>query len=89
MRTGLNRIHYVWLVTSALTVLSWLLAALRHGHVSASTAEAVAVLAIAAVKVRYIARDFMEVRSAPRWLRRCTEGWLVGLIATVLGMYLY
>jgi len=30
---------------------------------------------------------FMEVRFAPRWLKLTTGGWLVGLVALLLGFY--
>jgi hypothetical protein len=84
-----DRITYVWIITSALTVLAWGLAALTGHRGTASTPEAIAVLAIAGVKARLIIEEFMEVRSAPRWLRRFTGVWLFGLGATVLAMYLY
>ncbi|HTM84429.1 MAG TPA: prokaryotic cytochrome C oxidase subunit IV family protein, partial [Mycobacterium sp.] len=37
---------------------------------------------------RLIIRNFMEVRSAPVWLRRATDAWLVVLWTTVLVIYL-
>jgi hypothetical protein len=85
-----DRITYVWIITSALTILAWGLATALTGHrVTASTPEAIAVLAIGEVKAWLIIEEFMEVRSAPRWLRRFTSVWLFGLGATVLAMYLY
>lgn len=85
-----NRVTYVWALLVVLTVASWVLAATRsrHGHVSASTPETVAVLIIAAVKARFVLRDFMEVRTAPRWLRRFADLWVAILTATLLVMYL-
>jgi cytochrome c oxidase subunit IV len=83
------RVTYVWLVLCGLTLLAWALAASRGGqHPTGSTPEAVAVLVLAAVKARLVIREFMEVRSAPRWLRRFTDAWLVGICVTVLVMYL-
>jgi hypothetical protein len=46
------------------------------------------VLAIAAVKTRFVIREFMEVRAAPHWLRRATDGWLAVLMAAIIGLYL-
>jgi hypothetical protein len=46
------------------------------------------ILAITAVKGRFIIRQFMEVRDAPRWLRTVTDGWLVALWVTALVMTL-
>ena len=91
MRTSANaRITYVWIVLCGLTVLAWSLAK-AHGdqRITASRPEALAVLAIAAVKARFIMQQFMEVRTAPRWLRRFTDAWVVGLVATVGVLYLY
>jgi hypothetical protein len=36
-----------------------------------------------------IIRYFMEVRTAPRWLRLATDGWLIVLWTSVLVVYLY
>jgi hypothetical protein len=36
-----------------------------------------------------IIRHFMEVRTAPRWLRLSTDGWLVALWGAVLVIYLW
>jgi preprotein translocase subunit SecG len=47
-----------------------------------------AVLAFGAIKARLIVQEFMEVRTAPRWLRRLTDAWLAGLFITVLVLYL-
>jgi hypothetical protein len=85
-----SRIDLVWIVTSALTVLGAVLASLESGrHVTASTAEAFVVLAFAAVKSRLVLREFMEVRSAPKWLRQSTDAWLAVLWLTILAIYLY
>jgi hypothetical protein len=46
------------------------------------------VLAIAAVKTRLVIRQFMDVRAAPGWLRRATDGWLAVLMAVIIGLYL-
>jgi hypothetical protein len=36
-----------------------------------------------------IIRYFMEVRSAPRWLRRSTDLWLAVLWTSILVIYLW
>ena len=41
------------------------------------------------IKGRMIIRYFMEVRTAPRWLKVTTDAWLVVLWATILAIYLY
>jgi hypothetical protein len=54
------RITWTWALLSALTVLSWGLAATRG--FSPDTALTIVVLAIAAVKTRLVIRQFMDVR---------------------------
>jgi hypothetical protein len=82
------RTTYVWVGLSAITVVSWGLASARDGsHLVANTPITIGVLAIGAVKVRLIIREFMEVRQAPAWLRRFTNVWIVVLWITVLAIY--
>lgn len=86
-----DRVNAVWGLTLVLTLVSALLA--NHdssgGPLSSSTAEAMAVLVLGAVKVLCIIWTFMEVRDAPRWLRYCTIGWACGLWFTIVAIYLY
>jgi hypothetical protein len=86
-----SRPTYVWAALSVITVLSWWLArtARDHGHLVASTGVTVAVLAIGFVKARFILQSFMEVRTAPTWLRRSTDVWLVVFWGAVLVIYLW
>ena len=46
------------------------------------------VLVLALVKSRLIIRYFMEVRSAPAWLKWATDAWLAVLFVAVFGIYL-
>lgn len=89
--TGRDRsITVVWVVLSAITVLSWWLApAHTTGVAQASTPITIAVLALGFIKGRLIIRYFMEVRHAPLWLRLATDGWLVVFWLAVLGIYLF
>ena len=82
-----SRITWTWALLSALTMVSWALAATRR--FTPSTAVTIVVLAIAAVKTRTVIRQFMEVRVAPRWLRRATDAWLAVLMAAIIGLYLW
>ena len=80
---------YAWLVLSAVTVVSWWLApGHTGGHAVANAAITVAVALLGIVKGRIIIRYFMEVRTAPRWLKITTDAWLVVLWATILTIYL-
>ena len=85
--TVTSRITWTWALLSALTMVSWALAATRR--YSPGTAVTIVVLAIAAVKTRTVIRQFMEVRVAPRWLRRATDAWLAVLMAAIIGLYLW
>ncbi|ABK67382.1 conserved hypothetical protein [Mycobacterium avium 104] len=49
----------------------------------------VVVLAIAAIKVRLVGLDFMELRSAPIPLRLAFEGYCLALWAVLSGLYLF
>ena len=85
--TVTSRITWTWALLSALTMVSWALAATRR--FTPSTAVTIVVLAIAAVKTRTVIRQFMEVRVAPRWLRRATDAWLAVLMAAIIGLDLW
>jgi hypothetical protein len=61
----------------------------RLRTLDASVPITLSVLAIAFVKARLIIRYFMEVRTAPRWLRICTDGWLVVFFGAVPAMYFW
>jgi len=89
-RTGARLTTLVWLVLSAITLIAWFLApAHANGIAVASVWITVAVLALGFVKARLIIRYFMEVRTAPQWLRLFTDIWLVALWGGVLAIYLY
>ena len=48
----------------------------------------VAIMLIAAVKVRLVISHFMEVRRAPVALRFVCDGWLLAVTALILTVYL-
>jgi hypothetical protein len=88
--TKARAITYVWILLSALTIVSWFLGPARtHGPVAASLPITVAVLAMAFIKARLIIGYFMEVRTAPAWLRVSTDAWLVVLWGALLAIYLW
>lgn len=80
----------VLLVLSTITVISWWIGG-RHGSGAPgiNAPVTVAVMAIAALKVRIIIMEFMEARYAPRLLRGLTDAWLALLLATLLAIYLW
>ena len=48
----------------------------------------VAIMLIAALKVRFVVGHFMEVRRAPLALRLVCDGWLLAVTALILTVYL-
>lgn len=88
--TANARLTYVWAIISAITVLSWWLGHPPAGGELVPTVPiTIAVLVLGLVKVRLIIQHFMEVRTAPRWLRLFTDTWLVCFFGAVLAIYLY
>ena len=88
LRSETSRITYVWLATCVLTIASAVVAATRGASQTANVGVSLAVLGIGAAKARLIMREFMEVRTAPPWLRLFTDVWLFGLLATIVVLYL-
>jgi caa(3)-type oxidase subunit IV len=83
-------ITLAWTVLCVITIATWWLspahsatAAVRNVPIS------IAVIALGIIKCRLLIRYFMEVRTAPRWLRFATDGWLIVLWVGVLVIYLY
>lgn len=80
----------VWVILSVLTVLAWWVGHPHAGGVAApSTPITIGVLVMGLVKTRLIIRHFMAVRTAPRWLRLATDGWLVAAWSAILVVYLW
>jgi heme/copper-type cytochrome/quinol oxidase subunit 4 len=51
------------------------------------TVAVVGIFLIAAVKVRFVMLDFMELRYAPMPLRGAFEGWIVVVTCVILGLW--
>ncbi len=91
MRSSIARdpVDFVWIALSAVTAVSWALGAATDGsHLVTSVPTTLGVLAIALLKARGIIRYFMEVQTAPTWLRRFTDLWMVALWGSILTLYL-
>ena len=89
--TAARTTTYAWILLSATTIVSW---GLAPGHTRGAAAVAsvpitLAVILLAFIKGRLIIRYFMEVRTAPRWLKLFTDVWLTVVWAGVLAIYLY
>jgi hypothetical protein len=91
METGFNkRLFVVWLILVAISLAYlWIDHAASHeGIPTASTVVTVGAICLALLKVRIIMREFMEVRSAPCFLLRITDFWVVLMGVAMLGVYL-
>lgn len=90
MDTQSRMITWVWGVLVVITIgTGWLAPAAHTNHLAqASLPITVLVLTLAFIKSRLIIRYFMEVRTAPRWLKAATDGWLVALFGAVIAIYL-
>ena len=84
-----RRITAVWLIACILTVVSAIVATLAEGdHRTANVAVTLVVLGMGALKAHLILDEFMEIRTAPRWLRLLARLWLVGLLTAIVVLYL-
>jgi len=84
-----RRLLLVWAILTLLTLAYvWMDEAVDQNQtLTASTVVTVSAIAIALIKVRIIFREFMEVRHAPVWLCRLTDGWVVLVATCLLGSY--
>ena len=90
VETGFNkRLFVTWLVLVAIALAYlWIDHEASHGGTpTANAAVTVAAICFALIKVRIIMREFMEVRSAPRFLLRITDFWVVLMGVAMLGVY--
>ena len=82
------RLTIVWLALTALTGAAWWIGDTHgHGGFNVSVPITLGVLAMAALKIRLVIQDFMEVRSGPLWLKLWTDAWLVTLLGGILYLY--
>lgn len=85
----IRTLTWAWIALCVITIGSWWLAPAHFTErVDPSVPITALVLVLTFIKSRLVVRYFMEVRTAPRWLRRATDGWLVGLHLVVFAIYL-
>jgi heme/copper-type cytochrome/quinol oxidase subunit 4 len=85
MELLLKPISFVWAALMLATcATTWLLS---KNSVTPEVATGGIVL-IAAVKVRFVIRYFMEVRRAPLALQFVCDGWLLAVTALIVTVYL-
>jgi len=81
-----HKITPVWFLLILATGLSW---EFGHGVGFSDVRHAtVAVMVISFIKVRFVALDFMEVRTAPLPLRLLFELWIVAVCSIIIFLYL-
>jgi heme/copper-type cytochrome/quinol oxidase subunit 4 len=79
-----ERVTLVWLVLMALTcVTTWGLSK----DLFSPPVAVVGIFLIAAVKVRYVMLDFMELRDAPLPVRLAFEAWPAVVAAVILAFW--
>jgi hypothetical protein len=80
----------VWLVLTSVTFVSWWIGATaRGGTLRLSLPITLGVIAIAILKMGLVMWHFMEVRSAPAWLRWNCSGWLLSLAILLSALYAF
>jgi cytochrome c oxidase subunit 4 len=85
-----GRLTVVWMLLVAVTFVSWWLGARgESGRLEVNLPITAGVVAIALVKTRLVFWHFMEVRTAPSWLRWNCDGWLVFLALMLFALYRY
>ena len=82
-----NPLTIVWALLSAVTIASWLTARDGGATHQINVTVTVVVLLLAGLKAQLVIWHFMEVRTAPRWLKVVTSAWVVGLFTLLLGSY--
>jgi hypothetical protein len=79
-----ERVTAVWaLLMVATCVSTWVLSK----DAFSPTIAVVGIFLIAAVKVRFVMLEFMELRYAPTLLRVAFEGWIVVVTCVILGLW--
>ncbi len=79
-----ERATKVWLGLMVLTVLTtWVLSK----ELVSPAATVTGTFVIAAVKVRFVMLDFMELRGAPVGVRMVFQGWSAVVTALILGFW--
>jgi heme/copper-type cytochrome/quinol oxidase subunit 4 len=78
----------VTIVWTALTLATCASTWLLSKNSVAPEVATVAIMLIAAIKVRLVIRYFMEVRRAPLALRLVCDGWLLAVTSLIVTVYL-
>jgi len=82
-----NRVTPIWLLLVAATGLSWWMGS--DGGTPGSDLRLVssALIAVAFIKVRFVLRYFMEIRTAALPLKLLADAWVLIVCGAVLALY--
>lgn len=81
-----TRITVVWFFLVVATAASW---EMGHGFPFHDLRSAgIAIIVLALVKVRFVIMEFMELRGAPVPMRLAAQGWVIGICALLIALYL-
>lgn len=78
-----RRITVIMALLFLATLISW---RLGNDGAAASTRTAALIIVIAAVKIRFVMRDFMEIKHAPCPLKLFCDAWIGAVTAAILLM---
>ncbi|PPE72070.1 hypothetical protein C3942_20455 [Solimonas fluminis] len=85
-----RRLALVFALLTGVTLLSWWLGAGDDRQAfSPDAALSLAVILMAAIKLRMIVWEFMELRHAPLRVRRGADGFLWGIVGVMLLVYAF
>lgn len=82
-----NRVTPIWLLLVAATGLSWWMGSDGGGPGPDVRLVSSALIAVAFIKVRFVLRYFMEVRTAALPLKLLADAWVLIVCGAVLALY--
>lgn len=82
-----NKLTFAWAFLCIITIASWWLAKSDSADLHIAPFVSISVLVIASIKVQLVIHYFMEVGTAPVWLKNTTRGWLLGLFLLLVVSY--
>jgi hypothetical protein len=83
-----NSATVIWLVLVLATALSWWFGTHNAEAAGAHRTATLSVMLLAFVKVHIVITHFMEVRTAPLWLKLVCESWVVIVCGIIIVLYL-
>lgn len=81
------RLLQTWMLLVSATLASAWLGTSELADGQRSPWIALVILTIAITKCRFVIRNFMDVRSAPTWLKRSCDAWLVANFTMMSAYY--